>query len=72
MKIPTLVTVPSPGKRGRRLSARVRANGQSRPTEPLAETSVVAEVAKLDCLARTARATLARHFEGHGVNDYIL
>ena len=36
------------------------------PTEPLAETSVVAEVAKLDCLERTARATLARHFEGHG------
>ena len=36
------------------------------PTEPLAETSVVAEVAKLDCLKRTARATLARPFEGHG------
>ena len=36
------------------------------PTEPLAETSVVAEVAKLDCLERTARATRARPFEGHG------
>ena len=36
------------------------------PPEPLAETSVVAEVANLDCLARTARATLARRFEGHG------
>ena len=36
------------------------------PTEPLAETSVVAEVAKLDFLERTALATLARHFEGHG------
>ena len=36
------------------------------PTEPLAETSVVADVANLDCLERTARATRARHFEGHG------
>ena len=36
------------------------------PPEPLAETSVVADVAKLDCLERTARATRARRFEGHG------
>ena len=35
MIIPMLVTVPSPGKRGRRLSERVRANGQSRPTGPV-------------------------------------
>ena len=42
------------------------------PTEPLAETSVVAEVAKLDCLERTALAPLARPFEGHGSTTTFL
>ena len=36
------------------------------PIESLAETSVVAEVAELDFLERTALTTLARHFDGHG------
>ena len=36
------------------------------PIESLAETSVVAEVAELDFLKRTALTTLASHFDGHG------
>ena len=35
------------------------------PPEPLAETSVVTEVAELDILGKIALATLAKHFDGH-------
>ena len=35
------------------------------PPEPLAETSVVAEVAELGLLEQIALVTLAKHFEGH-------